>query len=540
MPLGAMRLLHTRTRLLHEFTEVNVKPYAILSHTWREGEVTFQDIHNEYASKKPGYSKIEGSCKQALLDGWEYLWIDTCCIDKSSSSELQEAINSMFLWYQRAEVCYAFLDDVHVDADLNVADSQFKKCRWFTRGWTLQELIAPDNLNFYDQNWISIGSKKDHWSIISEVTRIPESVLVHRSLQEASIAKRLSWAANRQTERLEDKAYCLLGILNVHMAMVYGEGERAFIRLQEEIIKSSLDHSLFAWTRTGSSKLEGHGVLARSPDDFFGSGNIVPYPFSGTAPYAMTNKGLEICLTLFSTEGACVEDGASFVEYAVLRCHQEESSKDEIAIPLQSLGADQYQRIIGSHKPRTVSELTGYKRHSGSTKIYIRINIARTTTIDRQLYTFLLPKLPSDSFRGNLKSVYPQEFWDKERNSLYAPIKHYLSWLCALTFEYDNELDVEDNKNKFVLFIGLDYGFRNKEPLPWCKILYSFQKTIDLPKVWKDCDKFNDKRHYLEELHAGELLKVTITKGNNRGEHVFIIHIESTQGRIKLSQKSRL
>ncbi|KAF2176483.1 HET-domain-containing protein, partial [Zopfia rhizophila CBS 207.26] len=301
---------------LVEYVGNSIPHYAILSHTWGpdDEEVTFRDLTDGTGRGKTGYRKLTFCGKQATCDGLQFFWVDTCCIDKSSSAELSEAINSMFHWYQRANWYYAFLDDVCADADLDSTLSQFKKCRWFTRGWTLQELIAPDNLKFYAQNWTPIGSKITHCSVISEVTGIPISVLLGRGLQTASIAKRISWAANRQTERTEDKAYCLIGILDVNMPMLYGEGEKAFIRLQERIIKCSLDHSLFAWPDRRSSESEGRGVLARSPADFSGSGHIVPYPSSGTAPYAMTNKGLQINLTLFSAEDA------GTVQYALLRC----------------------------------------------------------------------------------------------------------------------------------------------------------------------------------------------------------------------------
>jgi hypothetical protein len=164
-------------------------------------------------------------------------------IDKSSSAELAEAINSMLVWYKKADRCYAFLADVEKDH----FREQFPRSRWFTRGWTLQELIAPRTVNFYDANWEPVGSKYPLVTQFTAITKIDEATLKGASIEIVSVAKRMSWAANRQTTRVEDLAHCLLSIFNVNMPMLYGEGERAFRRLQEEIFRSSHDQSLFAW-----------------------------------------------------------------------------------------------------------------------------------------------------------------------------------------------------------------------------------------------------------------------------------------------------
>ncbi|KAH7083876.1 hypothetical protein FB567DRAFT_425731, partial [Paraphoma chrysanthemicola] len=169
---------------------------------------------------------------------------DWCCIDKSSSSELSESINSMFQWYQNAEVCYVYLADLATDSDV----SRNSLCRWFTRGWTLQELVAPKVVKFYDYKWNAIGTKVGLAHVISSSTSIPSHLLLGRSaLSDSSIATRMSWAAQRQTTRLEDLAYCLLGIFEVNMPLIYGEDLRAFRRLQEELIKRNNDLTVFAW-----------------------------------------------------------------------------------------------------------------------------------------------------------------------------------------------------------------------------------------------------------------------------------------------------
>lgn len=172
-----------------------------------------------------------------------YLLLIFLCvgIDKTSSTELSEAINSMFKWYQRSAVCYAYLVDVHSKND-------FTKSRWWNRGWTLQELIAPCSVVFFSSEWDCIGDKSILVSDISKRSRISVDVLLNpNEVSKSSGAQRMAWAANRKTTRSEDIAYCLLGIFDINMPLLYGEGRQAFKRLQEEIIRTKQDQSLLAW-----------------------------------------------------------------------------------------------------------------------------------------------------------------------------------------------------------------------------------------------------------------------------------------------------
>ncbi|OIW26000.1 HET-domain-containing protein, partial [Coniochaeta ligniaria NRRL 30616] len=244
-----MRLINTTTLDLEEFPGL-VPRYAVLSHTWGSEEVT----HNNLTHPKPppfGLQKILRACLRARRDGLDYLWADTSCIDKTSSAELSEAINSMYAWYRNSNVCYAYLSDVPpglTATQLSSASSPFRASRWFKRGWTLQELLAPKNVIFFAADWTELGTKTGMAELISEVTRIDTRYLLRvRHITGASIAHRMSWVADRTTTRPEDIAYCLLGIFDVHMPLIYGEGSRAFVRLQEEVIKISEDHSIFAW-----------------------------------------------------------------------------------------------------------------------------------------------------------------------------------------------------------------------------------------------------------------------------------------------------
>jgi Heterokaryon incompatibility protein (HET) len=228
--------------------------YGILSHTWgTDGEeVTFRDLVEGTGRDKAGYQKIEFCREQAASDDLQYFWVDTCCIDKSSSAELTEAINSMFRWYQNAEKCYVWLSDVSTPGHAMNGQSlpitmkeAFRRSRWFTRAWTLQELIAPASVEFFSNEGDRLGSKRSLELEIHDITGIAIEALRGKPLTEFEIEKRLSWANHRGTKRPEDKAYSLLGIFDIHMPLLYGEGrEKALARLWDEIDKRSLKYSL--------------------------------------------------------------------------------------------------------------------------------------------------------------------------------------------------------------------------------------------------------------------------------------------------------
>ncbi|CAK7234027.1 hypothetical protein SEUCBS140593_008801 [Sporothrix eucalyptigena] len=239
-----MRLIDVSTLELVEHYPPNIPPYAILSHTWGPHEVTFQEFCRSKGKSKAGYRKIMNMVKVARDRGHRFIWVDTCCIDKTDSNELSEAINSMYHWYRDAAVCVAFLEDV----PHNAPNKDLFKSRWFTRGWTLQELVAPRHVYFYDANWVCRGPKISFVDEIFARTNIPRRVLNGQAESGGySLARRMSWAAGRETTRVEDTAYCLLGIFDVSMPLLYGEGRRSFRRLQEEIVKRNSDLTIFAW-----------------------------------------------------------------------------------------------------------------------------------------------------------------------------------------------------------------------------------------------------------------------------------------------------
>jgi heterokaryon incompatibility protein (HET) len=228
---------------LIRFTDNNIPSYAILSHTWETDnqEVTFHDMVNGLENNKTGYKKILFCGEQAKIDGLQYFWVDSCCIDKSDSIELQTSINSMFRWYQNAAKCYVYLSDVstekHFQSSKLLWEPDFRQSRWFTRGWTLQELLAPRVVEFFSRDGQRLGDKDSLKQQIFEISRIPIEAL-KGNLSGFSIKERKSWALGRETTIEEDQVYCLLGIFGVFLPLIYGEGkDYAFQRLQDEINK---------------------------------------------------------------------------------------------------------------------------------------------------------------------------------------------------------------------------------------------------------------------------------------------------------------
>lgn len=253
-----MRLINTHTKCFVRFSDPSrIPPYAVLSHRWNTQEVLFEDMQSHEALvDHPGFSKLSGCCDIARAYGYEYIWMDTCCINKASSAELSEAINSMYIWYKNSAVCFVYLRDVPPEAGRLTSDpdSAFARSEWFTRGWTLQELLAPRTLVFLANDWSAIGTKDSLASIIASITKVDADALRNPDivLRRFSIAQRMSWAAGRRTTRVEDRAYALMGIFGVNMPTIYGEGSNAFLRLQEEILKHSADQSIFAWRKSAS------------------------------------------------------------------------------------------------------------------------------------------------------------------------------------------------------------------------------------------------------------------------------------------------
>lgn len=444
--------------MLEEFIDggSQVPRYAILSHTWAEEEVTFQDfthLKEELRHQKLGFRKIEQTCQLARQDGLQYAWVDTCCIDKTSSAEVTEAINSMFKWYTDAAVCYAWLADLPAGSRLSLEDasSSFKNCRWFTRGWTLQELIAPKELRFYDQEWSMRGTKADLRDVISHITKIDADVL-HNSelLYSLSMARRMSWATTRQTTRIEDLSYCLLGIFDVNMPMLYGEGERAFSRLQEEIIKESNDLSIFAW-RAMTTGQRHRGILAYNPSEFRDFASVTLINDTDFSPdFLITNKGLRITTDVYPGQNADDDLGLStgdlYLKTGIyprpgmspnydldgtylmsLNCSQPDATggNQQIGIRLKMHGGSVYSRVrsneFGAIKPSEIAKTTESTR-----SLFIKKRISSTLSIAmsrshknafmfRKGFNEMNVKLHDPSSPFEATTIRPKEDWDSQR-----------------------------------------------------------------------------------------------------------------------------
>lgn len=291
-----MWLLNVHTLGLEEFYGSGRPAYAILSHRWEHEEITFQNIGqlhepwqeedtstNDLRSITRASNKIRSCCEITLRRDLNYVWIDTCCIDRKSSAELSEAINSMYHWYAEASVCLAYLFDVESAEDL-------KESSWFSRAWTLQELLAPTEVVFYNSEWRELGRRgnaltAEDAALISQCTGIPEKALRAFKPQDYSIATRMSWASERHATRDEDIAYSLLGLFDVNMPLLYGEGSKAFQRLQEEIMKLSNDMTIFLWS---GASCRNFGMLAAAPSCFKKRENALPT----SEGFSLNNAGL--------------------------------------------------------------------------------------------------------------------------------------------------------------------------------------------------------------------------------------------------------
>jgi hypothetical protein len=240
---------------LETFSGATIPPYAILSHTWgkQDDEITFKDLVDDTGRNKRGYQKLQFCGNQAKADDLHYFWVDTCCIDKSNNNELTRAINSMFRWYQDAARCYVYLSDVSVRTQDRQSfhvewESAFRNSRWFRRGWTLQELLAPKVVEFYSQDHVRLGDKTSLERQIHEITNIALEAVQGRPLFDFSVEERFIWGEGRQTTEQEDMAYCLLGIFSIHLPLIYGEGQsNAMRRLRKEIKENSTSEGLLVY-----------------------------------------------------------------------------------------------------------------------------------------------------------------------------------------------------------------------------------------------------------------------------------------------------
>ncbi|KAM7218546.1 hypothetical protein V8F06_006150 [Rhypophila decipiens] len=401
-----MRLINIHTQQLQEFLSEKIPPYYILSHTWENDEISYQDytwllnyeaevaegIIDELLPKqrariqakarslenRTGYRKIKSFIntvrsfprqkgqlprsfnvthfRRASTDprasnidklgpvDVDYVWIDTCCINKESSAELSEAINSMYMWYKNARLCLTYLSDVNVAendlASASPGQSSFSRSRWFSRGWTLQELISPRIVLFYNRHWEYITDRYSAAYEIRERTGVSPDHFGQK-LTDRPISERMSWASNRETTRVEDRAYCLMGIFGVNMPLLYGEGDRAFHRLLREIANMSGDQSIFAWGYGKPPNITDHpsiGMFAPSPAEF-STGGQIDLVDQKAVPFTLNNVGLQILGTLVRPVSGQRGWAGTFLvlNSVVVRLH---SHTDILAIPVRGSSID--------------------------------------------------------------------------------------------------------------------------------------------------------------------------------------------------------
>ncbi|KAK1956063.1 HET-domain-containing protein [Colletotrichum sublineola] len=503
-----MRLLHTTNLNIEEFTgsksgrllvheERNAVPvravprYAILSHTWEEEEeVTLQDWQGDTDSRKSkkGYAKILKSCERASQDGYDWIWIDTCCIDKTSSTELSEAINSMFYWYRNSAVCYVYLSDATGTQPAFVEDcsSQTKPvvARWYSRGWTLQEVIAPAKIRFFRRDWTDLGSKEDHLNAISRITGMDIYALQGGELSRISVARRFNWLARRKTTRVEDMAYCMLGIFDINMPLLYGEGAKAFIRLQEEIINATEDQSIFAWAGSHSfyryrqgygDSFTRYGIIAESPRLFERSASVAmfPRPRPSRPHPVVTRQGIRVHLLM--CEDVNYSSGEVFL--AVLDCQIGRTPGVLAGIRLRRIAENRFVRvdifqtfrfarcglmgeilIEGFDPTKEQKELVDLEFHTSHQNWQLKeVYIAQS----------ILPPLPpgfwiqSPKRQVSIERVYPAKLWDTATNILQPPQMPMSSAIVGAI-----GLRVRDKPIALVLGVRISYSGVE----PWCKL----------------------------------------------------------------------
>ena len=628
---GVLRLLDTETIRLaapkssrsisksHQPTpnrDQTTPEYAILSHRWSDGEVSFKEIQDPTrdVEEKQGYKKVEQFCNKAKENKIRYAWVDTCCIDKDSSAELSQSINSMFEWYKDARECYVYLADVSDQSDSelrkelkelelekerleqkkedeldkevedeldeevedewdeeveeeeldnereevnenleklgrelenlktkkemlkrllkNRASSRrsgeispknyqvdLEKSEWFTRSWTLQELIAPRKITFYDRNWNPIGSKEDHCKLISRITRInPEFLRLNktpggedfeRDIRTASISARMSWASGRETTREEDVAYSLLGIFGVSMPALYGEGgHQAFIRLQEEIIKKSDDQTILAWSRDLKEdlSLEFSGALASKPADFAGCGHFIPDELEdGWGPFTMTNQGLQIELPLIPFPGISTNQK---VVGAILGCRPRKAKELQNLQGLQVLEKLQWQELeelqqllviplVSEGSPNQYVRLSSFGRpcfvraHASCLPrqtIYIKQfgpslpGKAESSGATARCDGFLLRKQDPFVAGYRCKSI-PEGSFDDITHAIRRPSTGQPSWEVKLNFKRKSKGLEGLIPNAFDVILGY-----SEEKGKYCRI----GTLLNIPGVFPDSDRTYD------------------------------------------------
>lgn len=384
-----MRLINTQNLRLEEHNDQDLPAYAILSHRWYDDdqEVSFRDLQDgRNVAHKRGFRKLERFCQLAKSLHYKYAWSDVCCINKDSDTELKTALNSMYRWYAMSDLCIAYLEDVRRGG------WSLEQSQWFKRGWTLQELIAPRKMYFYDGDWNCIGNRTDLIARLSQITGIQEMILNHQvNPSSCSIAQRMSWAAGRVTKRVEDRAYSLLGIFGITMETVYdGDGERAFFQLQEKIIEHSADQSIFTWAMDNVASPQSYaGMFAPSPDCFASCDNIVPT--RATSGFSLENIGLSINLL---TLPYALETHLAFLD-----CMEVDNPDSRVGILItKHWASEQFTRIRADDGKNLFVSCAHELRDAQKRKLYIQSALPEEQLRTNLIYGFQLRGM--NAFQG--------------------------------------------------------------------------------------------------------------------------------------------
>jgi len=537
-----------KLKFFQDAKEISQK-YAILSHRWEDDEVSHSDMTSRWDRLRlklmKGWYKIQKCCEQAAKDGLPYAWVDTCCIDKTSSAELQEAINSMFRWYSEAKVCYVFLSDVQVPAGVAAENplkeapvaALFEKSRWFTRGWTLQELLAPKKVVFYDHAWRAMGLRNDHKKVISDITGIRIEYLegfepswtVH---SQVCIAEVMSWASGRITTRVEDKAYSLLGIFGVSLPMLYGEGQRAFLRLQEELLRSRDDQTIFAWT-SAEDQHPMVGSLTDTPDDFIRPPAayrwLPPYENIRHPPHAISNEGISVELQMLPIRPGVYHAFLNTCLFNVEKQHLvtsedfDETADDgtlilmAIAFPVREFGSEGHCiRMLPSQEDGLIFCASSRRALSKSRRVTL-LNVLKRQEVEAaseiDLAAFEIPKTVSDLWKfSNVHDIVePPETWPWspaesqvvkfEQAPAIAGLLTWNGWPHKLYWGY-NELPIS------AIAFGYDFDFNPTCIIVAGRISYDQKGTQILQEVMQK-DFVEDHN----EVKITEQQRVTVEGG---------------------------
>ncbi|KAG0701553.1 heterokaryon incompatibility protein-domain-containing protein [Suillus ampliporus] len=345
---------HFRARFLQSSKKKDpeeIVKYATLSHRWGEGESaygTFEEM-KEAKLKTPGFKKLKTFCEKVKEYDVEFAWSDTCCIDKSSSAELDESIRSMFKWYRNSDVCIVHLAQSETVKD--ILDDE-----WTERGWTLQELLAPNHIKFFNKHWKPMtrhdndkdpdtgSATSDVLKTLTKATGVPQSEIRDFDPEAFKVDERMKWAAKRKTTRVEDAAYSLMGIFDVSLQIAYGEGgDRAFGRLIEAIMLAG-DPSVLNWKGEAAESPNSHAI-PRSPQCFVGDRNLdLTYE---RLEMTMTSLGLRVPLVIFPLDlcstGSTGDNGTRFT----LKCSLCPTIKIHITVDEDEFEKPQTQYAIG-------------------------------------------------------------------------------------------------------------------------------------------------------------------------------------------------